>query len=422
MRAANEKNLLETVKSMNHNVRLVFAFSFFQSFGRGIWMGNILSTYIFLIANESNELLGLTSAVTGVAMTMTLLPAGYFSDRFPRDRILRSAVIVGLLGLVFALLANDIVMIFVALLFWGLFQGMNRPSLESIFADSVESGNRSKIYAWNHLTRQFAMASGPFVNIVLFLVLGDVWDITILKMVMSFGLLISMISLVTLMFFDDKRSLGQASDHLETSSEEFENNTNNNTHGNRLIVLVLMVSNLLIGFGAGMTIKFFPIFFIKIYILSPISVQLIMGATSILTGFTSLFAQKSSLKRGRAEMIFVVQAIATACLFVISFYPPIFILVPIFLVRGSLMNASQPLSRSILMDVVPKKNRGKINSIQALAWGMFWNFSAAIGGFLIGPSNNFRLCFYVTTGLYVVGTLIILIIIPFVAKEKHAAQ
>ena len=241
-------------------------------------------------------------------------------------------------------------------------------------------------------------------------------------MVMSFGLIISMLSLVTLVFFDDRKSLGQASDHLEASSSEFENDSNNNSQANRLIILVLMVSNLLIGFGAGMTIKFFPIFFMKIYVLSPISVQLIMGATSILTGFTSLIAQKSSLKRGRAEMIFIVQAIATACLFIISFYPPILILVPIFLVRGSLMNASQPLSRSILMDVVPKKNRGKINSLQALAWGMFWNFSAVIGGFLIGPSNNFRLCFYVTTGLYVVGTLIILIIIPFVAKEKHAVQ
>ena len=319
MRLTIEKSFLETLKSMNHNVRLVFAFSFFQSFGRGIWMGNILSSYIFLIANESNELLGLTSAITGVAMTMTVLPAGYLSDRFPRDRILRSAAVVGLLGLVFALVATDIVMIFIALLFWGLFQGMNRPSLEAIFADSVESGNRSKIYAWNHLTRQFAMASGPFVNIIMFVFLGDVWDITVLKMVMSFGLIISMISLASLVFFDDKRSLGQASDHLETSPMENTNDSNDNSQGNRLIVLVLMVSNLIIGFGAGMTIKFFPIFFMKIYTLSPISVQLIMGATSILTGFTSLFAQKSSLKRGRAEMIFTVQAIATACLFIITF-------------------------------------------------------------------------------------------------------
>ena len=356
-------------------------------------------------------------------MTMTVLPAGYFSDRFPRDRILRSASIVGFVGLVFALLATDIVMIFIALLFWGLFQGMNRPSLEAIFADSVESGNRSKIYAWNHLTRQFAMASGPFVNIILFILLGDVWEIQILKIVMIFGLLISMSSLIVMLRFDDNKSLGEASEYLDVGPTINNDEINNqNSSSNLLIIIILLISNLLIGFGAGMTIKFFPIFFMKQYDLTPIPVQLIMGTTSILTGLTSIYAQKFSVKRGRAAMIFVVQGIATVCLFIISFYPPILILVPIFLARGSLMNASQPLSRSILMDVVPKRNRGKVNSIQTLSWGMFWNFSAAIGGFLIGPNNNFRFCFIVTTSLYVIGTLLILIIIPLVSKEKQGTS
>jgi MFS family permease len=419
MRFNSGKDVFNTVKSLNYNVKLVFAFSFLQSVGRGIWMGNILSSYIFLIANESNELLGLTSAITGVAMTITVLPAGYFSDRFPRDLILKSASAVGFIGLVFALFATDIVMIFIALLFWGLFQGMNRPSLEALFADSVESGNRSKIYAWNHLTRQFAMASGPFVNVILFIFLGDVWEIAILKIVMIFGLLISMSSLAFMLKFDDKKSLGKASEHLNLVSTSDNINNNDISQSSLLIIIILLISNLIIGFGAGMTIKFFPIFFMKQYSLTPIPVQLIMGVTSIITGFTSIYAQKFSLKRGRAEMIFVVQGIATACLFIISFYPPIVILVPIFLARGSLMNASQPLSRSILMDVVPKRNRGKVNSLQALAWGMFWNFSAAIGGFLIGPNNNFRFCFIVTTSLYIIGTLLILVIIPLVSKEKQ---
>lgn len=422
MRFYSGKDVLNTVKSMNYNVKLVFTFSILQSVGRGIWMGNILSSYIFLIANESNELLGLTSAITGVAMTITVLPAGYFSDRFPRDRILRGASIVGFIGLVCALLATEIVMIFAALLFWGLFQGMNRPSLEAIFADSVESGNRSRIYAWNHLSRQIAMASGPFVNIVLFILLGDVWEILILKTVMIFGLLISMSSLAVMIFFNDKKSLGKASEHLDHLPTSNIDDNNHMSQASLIIIIILLISNLIIGFGAGMTIKFFPIFFMKQYNLTPIPVQLIMGTTSIITGFTSIFAQKSSLKRGRAEMIFIVQAMATICLFVITFYPPIFILVPIFLARGSLMNASQPLSRSILMDVVPKRNRGKVNSLQALAWGMFWNFSAAIGGFLIGPNNNFRSCFVVTTSLYVIGTLLILVIIPLVAKENQVTS
>ncbi|MFX0211280.1 MAG: hypothetical protein ACFFDT_35190, partial [Candidatus Hodarchaeota archaeon] len=53
----------------------------------------------------------------------------------------------------------------------------------------------------------------------------------------------------------------------------------------------------------------------------------------------------------------------------------------------------------------------------ALAWGFFWNFSAVIGGFLIGDDNNFRLCFLITAGLYIIGTLPILLLIPKVPKE-----
>ena len=422
-------SLKKTVSVMNYNVKLVFAYSFFQSLGRGIWMGNVLSNWIYLISGESNELLGLTSAITGLAMTMTVLPSGFFSDRTEKRYILRLASVVGFMGLVVALLAQSLEMIFLALLFWGLFQGLNRPSVESVFADSVESGARSEVYAWVHLVRQFGMAIGPLVNIVLFLFLGDVWDLGVLKGVMGFGILISMISLIFLALFDDRKSLGEESDRIvevipqELNNDSLNNNKNNTNNNSKydkalIIIFVLMISNLIIGFGAGMTIKFFAVFFMTIYALAPISVQLIMAGTAILTGVTSIIAQHLSLRNGRAAMIFIVQGIATICLFIIATYPPIFILVPIFLARGSLMNASQPLSRSILMDMVPKKHRGSVNALQALAWGLFWNVSAAIGGFLIGPTNNFQLCFIITAGIYVIGTLPILILIPLVSREK----
>jgi MFS family permease len=383
-------------------------------------MGNVLSSYIFLIAGESNELLGLTSAITGLAMTATVLPAGFLTDKLSRTKMLRIASLFGFLGLFCAFLASDLFLIFFALLFWGFFQGINRPALESIFADSVESGNRSNIYSWAHLVRQFAMATGPFVNALLFLLIGDVWKIEVLKSVMIFGILISLISLSFLFLFDDKKSLGVESEHINGNGNNNQNNhmnTISRTH--QFIMFILMLSNLIIGFGAGMTIKFFPIFFMIQYELFPISVQMIMGVTSIFTGFASLLTQKYSLEKGRAFMIFGVQAIATVCLFLIALYPPIWILVPIFITRGALMNASQPLSRSILMDVVPKKHRGKVNSFQALAWGLFWNMSAAIGGFLVGPNNNFQLCFIITATVYVVGTLPILVLIPLVSKEKQ---
>jgi hypothetical protein len=50
-------SLTAEFQKMNHNVKLVFLFTFLQSFGRGIWMGSVLSAYIFFLADESHNCL-----------------------------------------------------------------------------------------------------------------------------------------------------------------------------------------------------------------------------------------------------------------------------------------------------------------------------------------------------------------------------
>ncbi|MBD3189071.1 MAG: MFS transporter [Candidatus Heimdallarchaeota archaeon] len=417
------------LRSLNFNVKIFFLFSILASFGRGIWMGNVLSTYIYLIAEESSQILGLTSMATGITMTIVVFPAGYLADRFRRDIMLKIAAVIGTAALFIVFFGHTIITILIALLLWGFYQGLTRPSLESIFADSVKSGHRSRIYSWAHFARQFAMASGPFINVGLFLLFGDEWGITILRSVMGVGLIITLVSLLVMLIFNDQKALG---DQSESIAKEMTLAMEEKTNGyfskmdlqkrTKLIPILLVTSNIIIGFGAGMTIKFFPIFFIKIYDLSPVWVQLIMGTTSIFTGLSGLLAQQFSLRRGRAQMIFLVQTLATICLGLLAIYPPILFLVPLFIARGSLMNASQPLSRSILMDMIPKNKRGRWNSLQTIAWGLFWNVSAGIGGFLIGDNNNFRLCFLVTMGLYFLGEVPILMLIPLLGREKIAKK
>ncbi|MBY9002236.1 MAG: MFS transporter [Candidatus Heimdallarchaeota archaeon] len=420
-----------TIRSLNYNVKLVFLYSVLQSFGRGIWMGNVLSMFILILANNSYTTLGWTSFATGIVLTIFVFPAGLFADKYGRDKLLKIASVIGLASIIIIIVGNSIVFIFISLSLWGLFQALNRPSLESIFADSVESGRRSKIYSWLHLTRNFAMAAGPFVNIPLFIMFGDSWELSILKSVMFVGIVLSLVSIIIMLFFKDKRSLGTTSESIEEEITEIVEEKNTNGYASKLsqdqkrklIPYLLVGSNVIVGVGAGMTIKYFPGFFAEIYHLSPIWVQLIMGTTSVMTGVLSMVAQKFSLKRGRAVIIFVVQLTATLCLFGLVFYPRLSIMIPLFIVRGSLMNAAQPLSRSILMDVVPKKNRGKWNSLETLAWGFFWNFSAAIGGYLIGDEDpNFRLNFIVTASVYVIGIIPILFLIPLVSKERSAKK
>ncbi|HUT80272.1 MAG TPA: MFS transporter [Candidatus Bathyarchaeia archaeon] len=429
----------EIIKSMNYNVKLIFGYSALNSLGQGVWMYSALSMYIYLLAGtiegglwglSQAVILGLTSAASGITMTIFVFPAGFFADRFRRDIILKLAGVIGLASLAFIAFGNNFVYIFISLFLFGMFNALTRPSIEALFADSVTSGYRSKIYSWVHLVNQVAGAIGPFLSAILFAIFGNNWDIPILKKVMYIGFSISVLSIILLYFFTDKKSLGKESESIpeEVAQSTEEENTSrlalkvDSVKSQKLIPILLISANLIIGVGAGMTIKYFPVFFSEQYLISPIWLQIIMGGTSLATGIFALLGQKISLKLGRVQTIFLVQFIATTCLALITIYPPLWILVPLFIFRGSFMNAGQPLSQSILMDIIPKKNRGVWNSIQSIAWGLFWNLSAVIGGFLIGINNNFNLCFIITTFIYILGMIPLVIMMPLVGKEREAKQ
>lgn len=387
-------------------------------------MGNILSLYIVIFAESGNglwnltpnELLGIASGITGLALVAIILPGGIAADRWSREGVLRVAAVVGSAGLVFINASRSIIHIMIGLFLWGLFQGLSRPAEESILADSLPSGLRSAPYARVNLYMQFGMAVGPFINLMLFLVLGDQWELAILKQVIIVGTLFSFSSVIIMLFLREKYCMGEESEGHQPHEDS--SNLKNSERTIRMIPVLLISSSFIIGIGAGMTVKFFPVFFRSVYDLRPIAAQLVLGMAFLVTGLSGLAAQRLSLKRGRPQIIIMFQALAIICLLILSLYPPLWLMIPVFIFRGALMNAAGPLSRSIMMDYVPKTSRGFWNSLQTVAWGLFWNASAAAGGFLIGDSN-FALCFHITAIVYIVGLVPAFFLIPLVHREKN---
>ena len=386
-------------------------------------MGSVFSLFIVVMAEQSgslfglrpNELLGATSAISGIVLLLLVLPSGILADRWSREGTIRVGIVSGIIGILFLIFGQGIYPIILGLVFFGGFQALSGPAAEALLADSVRSGGRSGIYTRIHVTRQFGMTIGPLLSIFLFLWLGNHWELVILRRVMTAGLGLSLVSVFMLAGLKEQHTLGDESesvfhpDGAESGQE--------NSRRRQFVPMTILIANFIVGMGAGMTVKFFPVFFRDIYQLSPIQVQLILALTFGVSGGLGILAQRASKRRGRAEMIILVQALAIGCLVAIAFYPAVIWLVPLFALRNALMNASQPLSRAIIMDFIPKKNRGIWNSLQVVAWGLFWSASAVLGGFLIGD-GDFRRCFLITAGVYAVGTPPILFIIPFVGKER----
>jgi len=67
------------------------------------------------------------------------------------------------------------------------------------------------------------------------------------------------------------------------------------------------------------------------------------------------------------------------------------------------------------MDVIPKKDRGKWNSVENLT-SFTWTGSAAAGGYLVGHFG-YRFTFLITGGLYVLATMILSLLIALTYGE-----
>ena len=168
--------------------------------------------------------------------------------------------------------------------------------------------------------------------------------------------------------------------------------------------------------ASGMTVKFFPIFFLHVLRLDPVHVQFIYLCSPLLTATAATFVTGFSKHYGRIEVTVAVRLTGITLLLLLACLTHLteqaqrqhpedaeathtlwtLLMVAIFLMRTSIMNSTKPLTKSILMDFVPKNQRGKWNALQSV--NVFsWAGSAVVGGYLIDKFDFAGI--FVTTGL-----------------------
>merc|ERR1712194_650117 len=96
------------------------------------------------------------------------------------------------------------------------------------------------------------------------------------------------------------------------------------------------------------------------------------------------------------------------------------LLVPIFVIRTSLMNSSAPLQQSILMDSIPKEVRARWKSLDAVS-GFGWSGSAALGGWL-SDKYEYTYTFLITAIVQSIGIGVWTLLLPLVPRIEGPRQ
>lgn len=157
-------------------------------------------------------------AMSGIAEIAVAPVAGYFADKFGRDKLTKFGGVVALVNVpltIAALLSGSLGFLAVAMGLWGVVNGSVMSPISALFADSVPSGARSGIYALRHAMTMFGSGFGPILDFLVFEADGNEWDIDVVVTVACIGVSCQLIPAFVLFFFDDRKSLGRESESLE---------------------------------------------------------------------------------------------------------------------------------------------------------------------------------------------------------------
>ena len=91
-------------------------------------------------------------------------------------------------------------------------------------------------------------------------------------------------------------------------------------------------------------------------------------------------------------------------------------LVPIYVLRTALMNATYPIQESVLMDFVPRDQRARWKSLDSVA-SFGWCGSAAFGGWL-ADKFDYTYTFLITAILQSIGVAVWCLLLPLVPRKE----
>jgi MFS family permease len=459
------------IVSMNHNVLLNLLLCVTYGLSDSLWSGTVIAAYLKKMGHGRNSWVGNVEAANGLAGLCTALPVGYLADTLGRDKVLAFG---GVLIIVTAMLHAGLlewigtnetashphaeILLALIMALWGVGGGIIMGPSQALFADSVPSGKRSQYYLYLFVCFQVASCLGPLVSIVLFQTLGDDWDLYDLRLIIYVGLFFEVSNGFLMMFFDDSKALDEqgadddATEHpslldncdtptdseatAATDTDRTMAATNNMgtidntadttiTKRQKWIPYILFCHSLVFALGSGMTVNFFPLFFKDEVGMSPTQVQVVYFivplALAACGGLGQFISTRGGLGRVPTGLLFKVTGVTG--LFSMVFFKKYldkhpFLLVPIYIARTALMNASYPLEESILMDFVPKQERARWKSLESIAV-VGWCGSAALGGWAADKAHgDYTVTFLITACIQVVGCLFWALLLLFVPMQE----
>ncbi len=393
------KSYLDKLTLFNRNAKMLLSSTIIYSFGYGIY--RVLFNLYILEIGFSGAFLGNLLAVNFAAAGISSIPAGKVCDVIGRKRsMVISTVVITISMLVLVSVEIKAVLLLVNVV-RGSANAMRRISRYPFMMEQSDEEERMHLFSTSASLRMFAGVGGRVLAGILpalFLYYGGVTIPAVQnRMAMLITVFFIAVSLVPLLKiveerdYVDKKHLTSLKNWIKLEDTQ--------------LVKKLLVNSVLIGFGAGLIVQYFNVFFDQFIGMSRFQIGVLMAVGRSSMG-VSVFLLPILVNRvGKVRSVIVTQLFSVPFLALMTILRSPIGVGTAYVMRTSLMNMNHPAFNNFMMEVTPESERGTVSG-----WNYFARRLSRGGGVLGGgyaiARKAYIFPFYITMGCYVLGSLL----------------
>ncbi|EDL64260.1 MFS transporter [Bacillus sp. SG-1] len=400
--------LLECVnnyKRYKYNVKMAIAANLLTQIGMGIFM-TLYNLYLRELG-YSELTNGNVIAMTALAQTIFLVPAGFLSDMWGR----RKAMLAGAALAAITLLGRSFFegeMVLIILAFGsGAFMAFIQVSMIPWLAENSNEKERVHLFSFHFAVMMAANVIGNLSGGVLsdlFTYMG-LESLTSLRITLIIGSLFFLAGLLPLFFMREenhlveKRSLGK----IQWKGK-----------GNQWKLVFLFVgAQLIIGIGSGLVVPYLNLYFADRFQTSHSAIGLILSLGQGATAIAMIIGPAIVNRMGEVKAVVLLQLLSLPFLILTGITTNLYLAVIGFLFRQALMNAGNPIQMALMMRKVPDDKKGIANSLSQMAFSFGWATMGPVSTYIVaayGSYWGYSIVFAITGCIYLIGAIYFLMV------------
>jgi MFS family permease len=399
-------DLVNNYRGYNRNIKLAMAANLLTQIGLGIFM-TLYNLYLRDLG-YSELTNGNVIALTALAQTIFLVPAGLLSDRIGRKKVMAIGAMIATMTLLGRSVFEWETMLLVLAFGSGAFMSFIQVSMIPWMAENSNEKQRIHLFSFHFALMMAANVIGNLFGGIFsdfFTYVGGFQSLISLRITLIIGVVFFFSGLIPIFLMKEKlynpkkKIIGLA--HFKNKGNQWK------------IVLLFVGGQLIIGIGSGLVVPYLNLYFADRFHTSHSAIGIILSLGQGATAIAMIIGPLVVNKVGEVKAVVILQLLSLPFLLLTGLTTNLYLAVIGFLFRQALMNAGNPIQMSLMMRKVPDDMKGFANSFSQMAFSLGWATMGPVSTFIVasyGAYWGYSLVFSITGFIYLCGALYFFIV------------